>query len=58
MSISVKPGQTAPESGQAKPYGPRGGKLPGEVTLVKGKTVPPTTRPGVVYKITDPTKHR
>ena len=56
MSKYLKPGQKAPRSGQAEKFGPRGGKLPGEITVVKGKTLPPGDRPGVVYKITDPTK--
>jgi len=53
-----KPGQIVPKSGQAEKVGPRGGKLPGEVTVVKGKPFPPTLKPGVRYKITDPTKHK
>lgn len=58
MSKTYKPGQAAPKSGQAEKIGPRGGKLPGEITVVKGKPFPPAPRPGVVYKITDPTKHK
>jgi hypothetical protein len=58
MSKTLKPGQLAPKSGQATRYGPRGGKQPGEVTVVKGEPMPPTPKPGQAYKITDPTKHR
>lgn len=58
MPKAYKPGQKVPQSGQAKPVGPRGGKLPGEVTVVKGEPFPPTQKPGVRYVITDPTKHK
>jgi hypothetical protein len=55
----LSPGQKSPDSGQGKIVGPRGGKTNNsEVTLVKGKTVPPTPEPGQKIKITDPTKHK
>jgi len=55
----VKPGQTVPDSGQYKPVGPRGGNVGGgEVTLVKGKTAPPTQQPGQKYIPVDLTKHK
>lgn len=55
----IKPGQTCPDSGQYKVVGPRGGNVGGgEVTGVKGKTMPPTSKPGQGYKLVDPTKHK
>lgn len=52
----LKPGQTAPDSGQYQKIGPRGGKGP-EVTSVKGKPLPPTPTKGTTYTLVDPTKH-
>ncbi len=52
----LKPGQTAPRSGQYQQIGPRGGRGP-EVTSVMGKPLPPTQTPGSTYKLVDPTKH-
>lgn len=53
------PGETSKISGQGKIIGPRGGKTNnGEVTLIKGNTVPPTPKPGQKIVITDPTKHK
>ena len=49
---TVKPGQKAPESGQYKT--PNGT----EITLVKGKTVPPTGKPNQKYVLVDKTKHK
>lgn len=55
----LKPGETIPDSGQYKVVGPHGGETDnGEVTLVKGKTAPPTPKPGQTYKSVDLTKHR
>lgn len=55
----LKPGQTTPDSGQFEIVGPKGGKTNyGEITGVKGKTLPPTPEPGLKYKEVDPTKHR
>jgi hypothetical protein len=52
-----KPGETAPASGQYQELGPRGG--PGrEVTVVRGETLPPTTRAGSTYILVDPSKNR
>ena len=53
----LKPGDTAPASGQYQQIGPRGGKGP-EITSVKGKTLPPTTIPGSTYKLVDPSKNK
>ena len=53
----LKPGQTAPRSGQYQEIGPRGGRGQ-EVTSVKGEPLPPTSAPGSTYKLVDPTKHK
>lgn len=52
----LKPGQTAPRSGQYQQIGPRGAKGP-ERTVTKGEPLPPTSKPGTTYKLVDPTKH-
>lgn len=52
-----KPGNTAPASGQYQEIGPRGGKGR-EVTVPKGATLPPTTKPGSSYTIVDRTKNK
>ena len=54
---NLKPGDTAPRSGQYQQIGPRGGKGR-EVTSVKGETLPPTTMPGSSYKLVDPSKNK
>jgi hypothetical protein len=53
----LKPGHTAPKSGQYQQIGPRGGRGP-EVTSVKGETLPPTKTPGSTYKLVDPTNNK
>jgi len=53
----LKPGQTAPASGQYQQIGPKGGKGP-EVTSVKGEPLPPTSKPGSTYKLVDPSKNK
>jgi len=53
----LKPGDTAPNSGQYQEVGPRGGKGR-EVTSVKGEPLPPTTKKGSTYKIVDRTKNK
>ena len=55
-SDPLRPGNAAPKSGQYEEVGPRGGKTGHEVTGVKGKTLPPTQKPGHGYKLVDPTK--
>ena len=56
MSKNIKPGQSAPASGQYQVVGPKGGSH-GEVTAVKGHTMPPTPKPGQSYVLVDPTKN-
>ena len=53
----LKPGNTAPKSGQYQEIGPRGGKGR-EVTTTKGEPLPPTTKPGSSYKLVDPSKNK
>jgi hypothetical protein len=53
----LKPGQTAPASGQYQQIGPKGGKGP-EVTSVKGEPLPPTSKPGSTYNLVDPSKNK
>ena len=52
----LKPGQTAPRSGQYQQIGPRGGKGP-ERSVTKGEPLPPTPKPGTTYTLTDATKN-
>lgn len=52
----LKPGQSAPRSGQYQEIGPRGGEGR-EVTTVKGEPLPPTTRRGSTYTLVDPSKN-
>lgn len=53
----IKPGHTAPASGQYRKIGPRGGEYD-EVTVPKGKTMPPTERPDMTYDLVDPTDNK
>ncbi|MGW5441634.1 YjzC family protein [Nocardia asteroides] len=53
----LKPGNKAPNSGQYKEVGPRGGQVNKEVTGVKGKVLPPTSKPGNGYILADPTNN-
>lgn len=57
MSKTLKPGQTAPKSGQYGLIGPRGGDTGKERTVTKGEPLPPTPKPGMGYKLVDKTKH-
>lgn len=57
MAKPMKPGQSAPVSGQYQQVGPKGGKGK-EVTVVKGEPLPPTPKPGMGYKVVDPTKNK
>jgi hypothetical protein len=53
----LKPGNTAPRSGQYQQVGPRGGKGR-EVTVTRGEPMPPTTQGGSHYRLVDPTKNK
>jgi hypothetical protein len=53
-----KPGTKAPASGQYVPEGPRGGTSSKEVTIVKGKPLPPTPKPNQVWVLVDPTNNK
>jgi hypothetical protein len=55
---SVRPGEAAPKSGQYEEVGPRGGRKGNEVTMPKGHTMPPTSKPGNSYKLADPSKNK
>ena len=55
---NIKPGENVKRSGQYVEAGPRGGKGSTEVTLVKDKKAPPTSKPGRTYVLVDPTKHK
>ena len=57
MTNLLKPGHSVPRSGQYEVIGPRGGRTGEEITGVRGKTLPPTQKPGFTYKLVDPTKH-
>ncbi|WP_437231040.1 YjzC family protein [Planctomicrobium sp. SH661] len=52
----LKPGQSAPASGQYQERGPRGGKGR-EVTVPRGHNLPPTTQSGSTYNLVDRTKN-
>ena len=52
----LRPGQTAPRSGQYQIEGPRGGRGP-ERTVPAGSTLPPTPTPGSTYRLVDPTRN-
>jgi hypothetical protein len=53
----LKPGDSAPVSGQYSVVGPRGGDTGKEVTSIKGRPLPPTEKPGQSYVVADPTKN-
>ena len=57
MADKLKPGDTAPNSGQYREIGPRGGEHR-EVTVPRGHTMPPTTMPGSTYTLVDPTDNQ
>lgn len=54
----LKPGMEAKRSGQYEQIGPRGGRTGEERTVTRGEPLPPTPKPGMTYKLIDPTKHR
>ena len=57
MSKTMKPGEIAQKSGQYGLIGPRGGDTGKERTVTRGEPLPPTPKPGMGYKLVDPTKH-
>lgn len=54
----IKPGHTAPASGQYEMVGSRGGRTGIERTVSKGETLPPTKQPGQGFILVDKTKTR
>ena len=54
----LSPGNQAIGSGQYKLIGPRGGDLGIEITAIKGKTLPPSPKPGIQYLFIDATKNK
>jgi hypothetical protein len=57
MSKILKPGQTAPRSGQYEIVGPRGGGTGKERTVTRGEPMPPTLQRGQGFRLVDPTQH-
>jgi len=55
---NLKPGQSAPASGQYEIVGPRGGGTGKERTVVRGEPLPPTPKSGQRYRLTDRTRNR
>jgi len=53
----LKPGQTAPRSGEYQIIGPRGGKTNVERTVVRGDVLPPTPKPGSTYALSRAAKN-
>ncbi|MDF2146760.1 YjzC family protein [Knoellia sp. p5-6-4] len=53
MASNNKPGRPAPASGQ---YRQPGRKT--EITAIKGKPLPPTSKPGRSWTLVDKTKHK
>jgi hypothetical protein len=53
----LKPGTKAPASGQYQKIGPRGGQGH-EVTVVKGKPLPPAGGPGSTFTLVDRSKNK
>lgn len=52
----LRPGKTAPRSGQYEQIGPRGGHTGEERTVTRGEPLPPTPRPNMSYTLVDATK--
>ena len=57
MTKPIKPGTAATRSGQYEIVGPRGGRTGEERTVTRGEPLPPTPKPGMGYKMADPTKN-
>lgn len=58
MGKSLKPGTSAPASGQYEIVGTRGGRTGVERTVTKGEPLPPTPSQGQTYRIADRTKNK
>jgi hypothetical protein len=58
MKKEFKPGNTVPKSGLYEIHGPRGGDTGKEITGVKGKSFPPSRKPGESYVLVDAAKHK
>jgi hypothetical protein len=54
---TYKPGEPAPVSSQVGIVGPRGGPTGQERTVIQGKPLPPTPKPGQGYVVVDPTRN-
>jgi hypothetical protein len=54
MSKSLKPGQSAPRSGEYEIRGKRGGHTHQERTVVRGAPLPPTPERGQRYSLARP----
>ncbi len=54
----LKPGQTAPASGQYGIIGSRGGDTGKERTVVRGEPMPPTPKSGQSYRLVDRTRNK
>jgi hypothetical protein len=57
MRKPLKPGSTAPRSGQYELIGPRGGHTGKERTVVRREPLPPAPKSGMGYRLVDPTKN-
>lgn len=58
MLKTISPGAAAPYSGQYELIGPRGARLPTEITAIKGKTLPPPPKSGIKYLFVDGTRNK
>jgi hypothetical protein len=56
MRDTLKPGRSAPRSGQYELIGSRGGRTGEERTVVRREPLPPTPKPKMSYRLIDPTK--
>ncbi len=54
MSKILKPGESAPRSGEYEIRGQRGGHTGQERTVVRGEPLPPTPKSGQGYSISRP----
>jgi hypothetical protein len=54
----MRPGTTAPKSGQWGIVGQRGANTGQERTVTKGEPLPPTPKAGQGYVMNDPTKNK